>query len=1095
MPEYINVEKPFLEKLKQIGWEIIDHGPIGIPSNPRQSHRSSFKEVVLKDIFKSTVHSINHTDDGTPWLSDAQLDALYREITENERMVISLQEANKSVFNLLVRGTTVNENELTGESNPKVHFIDFNNWENNSFIAINQFRVNTPAGPREAIIPDIVLFVNGLPFVVIECKDLDVSEPLSEAYNQIKRYANGRDDDFGVKEGEERLFHYNLFSIATHGGEARFGSITAEFEYYLNWKDIFPEEYKVIEIEKYDPHKHDKEPATQQEVMIRGMLNKEILIDVLRHFTLFMEIKEGTEVKIICRYPQYRAVGKIINRIRQGELPSDRSGVIWHTQGSGKSLTMVFLVRKLRSLDDLKDRKVIMVNDRSDLEDQLSKTAAHTKETVGIINNRKELRKKLESDSSDLHLVMLHKFIEEEIKHSKALMKAFVEEGEVPEFKPFDVVNQSDKVLILIDEAHRTQGGDMGDNLFAAFPNASKVAFTGTPLLTERHKQRTHERFGSFIDKYKIKESVRDRATLDIVYIGKTSKDQITDPKAFSQEFEDVFAKQSKEELAEIQKRYGGMREYLENMDRLRNISKDIVDHYVTDILPNGFKAQVVASSVLAAARYENLILEAIREKINDEKSKQQEERDDELIKKMEFLDVCTAVTKQDNNEIGYVTQARNKAKEKNAVENFKKDFNYDKPETGIAFLCVCDRLLTGFDAPIEQVMYLDKSLREHDLLQTIARVNRTKKDKTHGIVVDYYGVANNLKEALKIYGDKDEQDLKEYLEYFRDINKEIPVLEARYKRMIQLFEDKGINDFEAFANQKIKDKNHEFEVAEKCIELAESLTFRAQFDTYLKAFFDSLDLLFNVAKVKQYWIPAKRFGYLLIRIRNRYKDPTLDLKWAKPKVRKMIDTHLVSLGINSKIPPVSILSDDFSKEVDKHAKTSKAKASEMEHAVRRHIKINMQKDPALYTKFDERMLAIMKRYKDNWDMIVAELGKIKEDLKKGREVDSEGGLSKQELPFYEMIIMNAFDKAKIGDATNDSIKELTINCLNTITQTIDKPNFWKKKAQVRALEGEIDDMLDYCGIEEIASKHQNICTEILALAKIRHNELTSENV
>lgn len=1093
MPEYINVEKPFLEKLEQIGWQIIDHGPFGIPSNPRQSLRSSFKEVVLKDTLKNAVRDINRTEDGNTWLTDAQLEALYREVTENERMAISLHEANKSVFNLLQNGTTVSENERTGESNPKVHFIDYKNWGNNSFIAINQFRVNTPAGPREAIIPDIVLFVNGLPFVVVECKDLNVSEPLSEAYNQIKRYANSRDDDFGVKEGEERLFHYNLFSIATHGEEARFGSITAEFEHFLNWKDIFPEEYKVIEIKKYDPDQHDKEPAMRQEVMIRGMLNKEILIDVFRHFSLFMEIKEGTEVKIISRYPQYRAVGKMIERIRLGELPRDRSGVIWHTQGSGKSLTMVFLIRKLRSLDDLKDRKVIMVNDRADLEDQLAKTAAYTNEKVGIVNKRRDLRDKLSDDSSDLHLVMLHKFIEEEIRHSKALMKAYVEEGEVPEFKPFEVINRSDKVLILIDEAHRTQGGEMGDNLFAAFPNASKMAFTGTPLLTERHKLKTHERFGPFIDKYKIRESVRDRATLDIVYIGRTSKDKITDADEFRRDFEDVFAKQSKEEQEEIQRRYGGMREYLENMDRLREISRDIVDHYVTDILPNGFKAQVVASSVLAAARYENLILEAIREKTKEEKNKSDDGRDDELIKKLEFLDVCTAVTKQDNNEIGYVTRARKKAKEKNAIDNFKKDFDFNKPETGIAFLCVCDRLLTGFDAPVEQVMYLDKNLREHDLMQTIARVNRTKKDKTHGIVVDYYGVANHLKDALQIYGDKDEKDLNEYLEYFRDINKEIPVLEARYKRMIQLFEDKGVSDFEAFANQTIEDKKHEFEIAEKCIELAEGLPFRAQFDTYLKAFFDSLDLLFNIDKAKQFWIPAKRFGYLLIRIRNRYKDTTLDLKWAKPKVRQMIDKHLESLGIDSKIPPVSILSDDFSKEVDKHAKTPRAKASEMEHAIRRHIKINMQKDPALFTKFDERMKAVMKRYKDNWEIIVTELQKIKEELKKGREADQEEGLNKQELPFYEMVVMNAYADTKIKEEDKERTKELIINCLSTIKQTIDRPNFWRKKAQVRALEGEIDDMLDYCGIEEISASHQRICTEILALAKIRHDELTSE--
>ena len=278
---------------------------------------------------------------------------------------------------------------------------------------------------------------------------------------------------------------------------------------------------------------------------------------MLRHFTLFMEIKEGTEVKIVCRYQQYRAVGKIIERLREGESGKERSGVVWHTQGSGKSLTMVFLIRKLRSSKDLKDFKVIMVNDRTDLEDQLSKTAKLTGEKVNIVDKRRNLRSVLSNDSSNLNMVMVHKFLEEEIRHSRALMKAYVEEGEVPEFKPFEVVNESDRVLMLVDEAHRTQGGNMGDNLFTAFPKAAKIAFTGTPLLTQRHKVKTHERFGDFIDQYKIKQSVRDRATLDIVYIGRTSKDKIKDAEAFHTEFEDVFRERTQEEKLEIQKRYG----------------------------------------------------------------------------------------------------------------------------------------------------------------------------------------------------------------------------------------------------------------------------------------------------------------------------------------------------------------------------------------------------------------------------------------------------------------------------------------------------------------------------------------------------------
>ena len=376
MSEYSNVERPFLEKLRQIGWDVIDHGASGIPQDPTKSLRNNFKEVVLEKVFKETVRKINLTEDGKEWLTEKQLDEVFTEISEQTGK--SLHEANKAIFNLLLKTTTVDRNEITGEQSPVVRFIDFENWEKNSFIAMNQFRIKTPGGPRQGIIPDIVLFVNGMPFCVIECKDVDVSEPLSEAEIQIRRYSNRRDDDFGINEGEERLFHFNLFSIITHGTEARFGTISADFDYYYNWKDIFPETYKIINPEQYSEEEQSRyadrsdkiAPEDRQEVVIHGMLNKEIMLDVLRHFTLFMEVKAGFEVKIVCRYQQYRAVGKILERLRTGKTSRDRSGVVWHTQGSGKSLTMVFLVRKLRSQEDLKDHKIIMVNDRTDLEDQ-----------------------------------------------------------------------------------------------------------------------------------------------------------------------------------------------------------------------------------------------------------------------------------------------------------------------------------------------------------------------------------------------------------------------------------------------------------------------------------------------------------------------------------------------------------------------------------------------------------------------------------------------------------------------------------------------------------------------------------------------------
>jgi len=1109
MAEYKNVEKPFLEKLREIGWDVVDHGAFGIPQDPASSLRTSFKEVTLKQTFIAAIKKIN------PWLTLKQCEDVYVTVISAEKSGRSLLEANKEVFERLVgtTKTTVAKNEVTGEQDALVKVIDFEQWENNTFTAINQFRIVTPGGPRQGIIPDIVLFVNGLPFGIVECKDVGVADPISSSIQQIMRYANTMHDDFGTKNGEERLFHYNLLCIATHGEEARIGTITGDYEYYLNWKDIFPEIYRSFDINTYAEEESIRYganglknvPKVRQEVVIAGLLNKEILIDVLRHFSIFMEIKEGVLIKVVCRYQQYRAVGKILERLREGDSGRERSGVVWHTQGSGKSLTMVFLIRKLRSQKDLKDLKVIMTVDRIDLESQLSNTAKLTNEfkESNVVKARKELIPKLSNDSSDLSMVMIHKFVQEELKHSKTLMQAFVKDGEVPAFKAFEIVNKSERILILIDEAHRSQGGDMGDNLFAAFPNAAKIAFTGTPLLTDRHKQKTHERFGgtgAFIDTYKIREAVDDRATLDIIYIGKTSKDNIKSKKAFDAEFEDVFKEQTEEEKTEIQKRYGTMQAYLENMDRLKKIAKNLVEHYIKDILPNGYKAMVVASSVLAAARYQRLIEIAISERLEEERNEPQPDK--ELIEQIAFLEACTVVTKQDNNEQGFISEARNKAKEYKAIDNFKKDFDYtkdaagqyEKPKTGVAFLCVCDKLLTGFDAPIAQVMYLDKSLREHDLLQAIARVNRTKGTKSHGILVDYYGVSNNLKDALNIWGAEDEEDIKELLAYFKDIDQEIPVLEARYNRMIQLFQDRGIKDFKKFAEQKMDDKAIEFQLAEDCIELAASIPFRAQFDTYLKAFFDSLDLLFHSEVAHQYYIPAKRFGYLLVRIRNRYKDASLDLKWAKPKVRKMIDTYLETLGIDSRVAPVSLLSDKFMGDVSNLGNNPKTKASEMEHAIRRHIKVNLDKDPVLYKRFLKKMQEILERYKDNWELIVEGLTGLRNDMDIGRKGKyEEKGLTSQELPFFDLILYSAYGDI-ITDDEKEALKPLVKELVILLQDAIDKPNFWKDRdTEIRKLEGEVADLLDFSSIVVIENTYESLTLELMSLAKRRHNDLTGE--
>ncbi len=318
----------------------------------------------------------------------------------------------------------------------------------------------------------------------------------------------------------------------------------------------------------------------------------------------------------------------------------------------------------------------------------------------------------------------------------------------------------------MIDEAHRTQSSDLGDNLFEAFPNATRIAFTGTPLITEQHgTKRTVKRFGEYIDTYKLMDSVHDGATLQILYEGRTADTALKDKHGFDTKFEDLFRHRTEEEILAIKKKYGATGDILEAEKRIAAIARDLVDHYIDNILPDGFKAQVVCHSKLAAIRYQKAIRDALADRLDREKLKAKP--DMELIRRIGFLKAVVVISADPTNELAAITAARKEAKSWNAVENFCKPFDFDDPEktlTGIAFLIVCDMLLTGFDAPVEQVMYIDKKLQEHNLLQAIARVNRVPKGKQRGFIVDYIGLANHLTQALSIYAEEDAQDIQQGL-------------------------------------------------------------------------------------------------------------------------------------------------------------------------------------------------------------------------------------------------------------------------------------------------------------------------------------------
>jgi type I restriction enzyme R subunit len=1077
--EYALVEKPFLDQLAGLGWTVIDQGVGVIPSNPALSLRSSFREWLLPDVFRAAVRAINTTDNRRTWLTDRQLDELRDQILRQPNR--TLLEANEAIQALLFK-TQVDTNEVTGEQDPVVKLIDFANPANNQFHAINQFRVDTPGCVKQFIIPDIVLFVNGIPLAVVECKlgGPTCANPMHEAFMQLQRYRNAREatHEAGLKEGEPRLFHSDLLLIRTSGAEADYGTVTSGEEHFCAWKTLWP---------KTDEKLAAKNP---QQRLIEGMLSKENLLSIQRTCSVFMDTDAGKRIKVVARYQQYRAAGRIVERLRRGATPMERSGVVWHTQGSGKSLTMVFVARMLRASRDLNDIKILLVNDRTDLEEQLGETAKLIGGKVNVIESTQALRRHLATDSSDVNMVMVHKFKERQETLTPQVAEALGTYRAMPAANTFGVVNPSERIILMIDEAHRTQGSDLGDNLFEAFPNATRIAFTGTPLITERHgEKKTVKRFGEYIDTYRLMDAVHDGATLQILYEGKTADTALNEKHQFETKFEDLFRDRSEAELLAIKKKYGATGDILEAEQRIAAIARDMVSHYIDNILPNGFKAQVVCQSKLAAVRYQRAIEEAMAERLEREKLKAKP--DQELIEQIAFLKAVVVISSDGTNEAAYVTQARKQAKAWNAVENFCKPFDRKDPErelTGIAFLIICDMLITGFDAPVEQVMYIDKRIREHALLQAIARVNRVAKGKKRGYVVDYIGLANHLTEALTLYAATEEQE--ELRDGLKSITSELPVLEERYQRLVQFFKAAGVKGVEDFVLGRLAGVKEDAAAVHATVAALKDEKLRADFEVYLKKFLMSMDIILPHEAAQPYRVPAKRFGYILSVTKERYKDDSLDLGDAGDKVKRLINEHLISLGINPKVPPVELLAEDFLEQLNRHADgNDEAMASEMEHAIRKHCTVKFDEDPAFYKTLSEKLERLIDKYQGQWDLLAEELEMLRAEAAAGRTENIEG-LNKEATTFYAHVVDLAFGKDGVPSGQSAKMKTLMKNIVELLQETIGIIDFWNNPAEQKRLRGELNKILLIADIPEITAKYERLAVEIMKLAKNRHDEL-----
>lgn len=1067
--ELEDVEKPFVAQLQGLGWTHIE----GSLDDPAATGRTHFSEVIQEGVLRQKLAEINRREvngQRVAWLDAERLSEAVAALTRIAHP--NLIEANQAATGLLLLGLTVDGLPgWDGGRGQTIRFIDWDTPENNTFTVINQFRVDCPPGHdgqrrsgKAFIVPDLVLLVNGIPLVVVECKSPSVPQALAEAVDQLRRYSNQRHAHHEVEgpEGSEPLFNTCQLLVAASFDEARVGTIGGLFEHFSSWKTVAPAREEDVAAGL------GVAALSEQQRLVAGLLTPANLLDIARHFTLFMQAG-GQTIKLVCRYQQFRAVSKAVARLQSGKTRlqdgehDQRGGVIWHTQGSGKSLTMVFLVRKLRTHPLLRRFKVVVVTDRKDLQAQLSATATLTGEVVEVATSAVAVQKLVRRQGPGLLFATIQKYRDPDAAGEPGLLAADMPAGWRPEaqepeaaayrVKPaaqtFEVWNADETILVLVDEAHRTQAGDLHAKLLAGLPNCARIGFTGTPILMG-DKKRTHEIFGEFIDRYTIQQAEEDGATVPVLYEGRTAQGALKDGASLDGLFEDLFRERSSEALEAIKKKYATKGQIFDAPLLIADKARDMLRHYVTHILPNGHKAQVVAYSRLAAVRYV-AAFEAARTALLAEAealAPQDKAMDDEALcqrppavqaavqawryretlQKIEFA----AVISSSNNDDAAWKQWTEAAANETRIKRFKKPLFHAQPDKTdpLAFLVVKSMLLTGFDAPIEGVMYLDRPIREAELLQAIARVNRTGFGKRFGLVVDYFGVAEHLREALAVYAD---DDIQGALQSLKD---EVPALRDRHLRVVDLFRHCGIDSLDE---------------VEACVAVLADERLRAEFTVKLKQFLGSLDGVLPRPEALPFTRDAKTLSYIHARARNRYKDTPVLGKDVGAKVRQLIDEHVMSLGIDPKIPPIALTDANFDTHLSRQP-NDRAKASEMEHAIRAHIRKHLDQDPVLFRKLSERLNEILKTLADQWDDLITALHKIVTDLHAG-SIGMEAvppDMPEHCLPFLRLLLEAVAGSERPSDEQLFKIRELTVELVDTIvgelTDTFWEPN--KRPAQ-----------------------------------------------
>ena len=931
-PEYIHSELPAIELFEKLGYNYCDASV--------NDEREGIREVVLKDRLIASIKKLN------PWLTENNLQKAFKKITSV--VASSLMETNEKIHILLRKKEYTVKQVIDGREQYKpVAFIDFENIKNNDFLIVNQMKFK---GREKNSIPDIIVFINGMPIAVIECKSPIRLNADDEAISDLLYY----------QKNSEKLFYYNQICVGMYKVGAKYGAIGA--------KEVHYQVYNSKENTKLKAMLNRE--ITKQDILIFNLFKQDRLLDIIRNFIIF-EISEGTKIKKLPRHQQIRATNKTIKKLQQ----ENQGGVIWHTQGSGKSITMVYLATKLkREESGFNNPTIIIMTDRTDLDNQITKTFNRCgfENPIQAISVR-HLKELLEDDYGKTIMTTIQKF--QEVDEDGNIIK--VDEKDVK------VLSEKKNLFVLVDEAHRSQYGFLASFMRQSLNNAKFIAFTGTPIDTEQKSTLGKFYAGKYIDIYNIKESVEDGSTLPIFYEDGLPELYV-EKTLLEKQFEYFFKDESDEKKALLRRSGTSMKKFMLAKQRIQRISEHIIEHYKAKIFPNGYKAMVVVYNRAAAIAYKKAFDELKKKGIHKFKSRI----------------VMSFSLKKDPQEYYDIATKENDVKQ--AIEDFKLPFGDEvdlnkagkKQFNNDALMIVSDMLLTGYDVPIAQAMYLDKPLKAHNLLQAIARVNRIRGQKTAGFIVDYCGITDHLVEALKIFsGDLDPNDV------MKNSKEEYTRLQLRHNRIVAFF--RTIKE-----SRKKQSKVY----IDKAVQYLEPEDLRDEFKKLLKKFNQSMDIVLPEPEALKYQFDFKLYNEIKLTAANTYMDKSLRISADESKkLQSLIDEHLRATGIESLLDePVSIIdANKFEQEIRK-TKSSKSKELKIANRIRYKIKVEIDKIPDFYKPLSDKLEELIKERKENRITqleLFAEFDKIQLKIRnKSKEAENLGFRSEREFAVYKTI-------------------------------------------------------------------------------------------